>query len=122
MFTRVIDAILTFFGFGSRQRRGGSRIPLRYSLQLFDDRAAAVVAARGRGVAALVRGGRGYKWIIFACPCGCGQQIALSLMRSHLPHWSVEVRDNGAFTLHPSIDSTTCGAHFWVRDGTVTWC
>lgn len=122
MLSRVINVVLTFFGIGSRGRKGGHRHPQRYSLQFYDDRAKAVAAAKAPGVAALVRGGSGYKWIIFTCPCGCEQQIALSLMRSHLPRWSIEVRPNGTFTLHPSVDSTTCGSHFWVREGTVIWC
>lgn len=122
MLSRAINALLRFFGVGSRGGEGGHRYPQRYSLQFFDDRAKAVAAAKAPGVAALVRGGSGYKWIIFACPCGCGQQIALSIMRSHLPRWTIEVRTNGRFTLNPSVDSTTCGAHFWVREGTVIWC
>src|SRR5438876_618826 len=31
------------------------------------------------------------KWLRFRCPCGCGDVIALNLMKSHFPHWTAEV-------------------------------
>lgn len=61
------------------------------------------------------------KWVRFQCPCRCGETIALNLMSSHNPHWSVELHDDGTVTVHPSVDAKSCGSHFWVRRGKVQW-
>lgn len=61
------------------------------------------------------------KWLRFACPCSCGDVLALNLMRSRSPHWTVQQHDDGTLTVHPSVDSTTCGAHFWIRRNRIQW-
>jgi hypothetical protein len=61
------------------------------------------------------------KWLRFRCPCGCGDVIALNLMTSHFPHWSVEIHDDGTLTAHPSVDAKTCGSHFWIRHNLIEW-
>lgn len=60
------------------------------------------------------------KWISFKCPCGCGDIISLNLMESHYPVWSVSLNKKG-ITVYPSVDSTTCGSHFWIRDNQISW-
>lgn len=62
------------------------------------------------------------KWVKFICPCGCGQVIALNLMTSHYPRWTLSRDGVGRVTLSPSVHSTTCGAHFFVRSNSVEWC
>ena len=94
----------------------------RFKLLEFSDRASATSAAKQKGVAAVICSRKAKKWLLFTCPCGCNQQIALNLMQSHTPHWKLDIRTPTIFTVHPSIDSTTCGAHFWLRDGRVIWC
>lgn len=61
------------------------------------------------------------KWAYLMCPCGCGAQLALNLMPSHRPVWRIIVRTETDFTIFPSVDSTTCGAHFWLRSGRIMW-
>jgi hypothetical protein len=61
------------------------------------------------------------KWLRFSCPCRCGAVIALNLMKSHSPCWTVEVHADGTLTLHPSVDATTCGSHFWIRRNRIHW-
>ncbi|MHB1401825.1 MAG: DUF6527 family protein [Thiobacillus sp.] len=122
MIGQLLQSLAQLFGFRAAPPKQLQRKDLLYVVELFDDRAAASVAAKRTGVAALVRGDRGYKWMLFTCPCGCQQQIALNMMQSHAPRWRVDVRSRNLFTVHPSVDSTTCGAHFWLRDGRVTWC
>lgn len=63
-----------------------------------------------------------YKWAFFTCPCGCGELIALNLMKSAYPSWKVELSQKGLYTVSPSVDSQTCGAHFWIKNGQVIWC
>lgn len=61
------------------------------------------------------------KWLRFACPCGCGQIIALNLMASHYPRWQVQLHDDGSLTAVPSVDSRICGSHFWIRRSKIDW-
>ena len=49
------------------------------------------------------------KWLEFKCPCRCGETIALNLMKSHFPHWTVERLADDSLTVRPSIDSTNRG-------------
>jgi len=116
MFNKLINLIARFFGIQTKPRR------YRYDLKEFESRSDAIAAASNPGVAALVGGGKGYKWLIMQCPCGCNEELALNLMHSHKPFWRVEMRAGSQFSVHPSVDSTTCGAHFWIRDGEVIWC
>ena len=37
------------------------------------------------------------KWVKFTCPCGCKETIALNLMASHSPRWSVTVEQIGIY-------------------------
>lgn len=62
------------------------------------------------------------KWIVFACPCGHGHDIAVNLAPARRPAWRLTHGGQGP-TLHPSIDSLTAErrCHFWLRDGRVQW-
>jgi hypothetical protein len=129
MLRRLIARILRLFGHSSPDRSSGGvgvdqrvQKELRYSLATFEDRAQARSAAKRDGVAALVAPAGKQKWLILKCPCGCGQEIALNLMRSHSPRWHVNVTSAQQFNVHPSVDATSCGAHFWLRGGRVSWC
>lgn len=119
MFRRLLSAIAALVGFATQPAKTSGRT---YTLRSFDDRGTAAAAAQQGGVAALVRSADRNKWLLLQCPCGCGQQIALNLMQSHTPRWRVEMRSRARFSVHPSVDSTSCGAHFWLRDGRVIWC
>ena len=121
MLDRVVAAVRQFLGLGPTGP-AARRTAQRYTLAVFDDRSQASEAARRSGVAALVRSGTAHKWFICTCPCGCEQQIALNLMGSHSPRWRVHVKSAQSFSVHPSVISTTCGAHFWLRNGGVAWC
>ncbi len=70
----------------------------------------------------LVRKGDSPKWLKFACPCRCGEVIALNLMASYSPRWSVSQDPSGSISVSPSVDSTLCGAHFFIRGNGVEWC
>lgn len=62
------------------------------------------------------------KWAILQCPCGCSDTIDVNLMRSRNSVWRLSVV-NGKPTFHPSlwVPAEKCGAHFWIRDGKITW-
>jgi hypothetical protein len=97
------------------------RGPRRYRLETFSERSRAAIRAQQAGVIAVYRSAGTDKWCFFKCPCGCEQQVALNLMKSHRPVWRVE-RKKLAPSLYPSIDSTNCGAHYLVRNGRIVWC
>ena len=114
--------ILKLLGYRRGEPAAGDRRTAQYALKIFESRPAAREAAKRDGVAALVGTEGKPKWLILKCPCGCGQEIALNLMGSHLPRWRVEVGASQQFSVHPSVDATSCGAHFWLRNGKVNWC
>ena len=62
-----------------------------------------------------------YKWLKFKCPCGCGALISLNLMKSHFPRWTIKEFNKKNLTITPSVISTTCGSHFWIRKNKVIW-
>ena len=61
------------------------------------------------------------KWLRFACPCRCGDVLALNLMASHSPRWNVEIHPDQTVTVNPSVDATKCGSHFWIRKSGIEW-
>ena len=72
---------------------------------------------------ALVVDGAAPKWVVLNCPCGCQEQIRASLMRSHYPHWELQIEGDESVTLHPSLwRASGCGSHFFLRRGKVQWC
>lgn len=114
--TRAISAIGNWLRSLRRSPRSG-----RYRLEVFDERSRAAARAQQAGVIAVFRSAGTDKWCFFKCPCGCEQQIMLNLMRSHHPTWRV-VQEEAGPSVYPSVDSTTCDAHFLVRGGRVMWC
>jgi hypothetical protein len=61
-------------------------------------------------------------WVMFNCPCGCGEVISLPLQEPHKPRWSVYVDENGTPSLVPSIwRNTGCMSHFILRSGKIVW-
>jgi hypothetical protein len=67
-------------------------------------------------------GEKRHKWLVFACPCGCGDTIHVNLMTSRWPYWLHEIQV-GQISLFPSLwrPKGTCGSHFWVVDSAVHW-
>ena len=66
----------------------------------------------------------GEDWCIgMRCPCGCGQQLEMMLLKEVKPRWDARVNSRGQVSLHPSVWLRTgCRSHFWMREGKVIWC
>jgi hypothetical protein len=78
-------------------------------------------AIRDRVFYVVRHAGRNY-WVLFRCPCGCGEVVNLSLQRQHRPHWTLELKEGGA-TLYPSVwNADRCLAHYFVRRSGISWC
>jgi hypothetical protein len=69
----------------------------------------------------LVEAREGYlKWAHLSCP-RCGDHIQLPLAGSG--KWSVKIDLICRPTINPSIwEKDRCGAHFFIRKGTLLWC
>lgn len=56
------------------------------------------------------------------CPCGCGAEIDLSMVKDDSPSWSSSISAEGRITLHPSVWRTKgCRSHFILKEGSVSW-
>ena len=117
-----ITRLISFFSARDRDLVGRARKPLTYSTKIFSNRSLALQAISAGRVLAVVESEGNKKWALMRCPCGCGEDLALNLMRSHFPAWELIVNNAGQASLHPSVHATRCGAHFWVKNGTVNWC
>jgi len=65
-------------------------------------------------------------WAKFQCPCGCKEQIILSLSNQIKPSWNVSVNNvkgKTKVTLSPSVYLTgrKCQSHFYIRNNKVIW-
>jgi Family of unknown function (DUF6527) len=71
-----------------------------------------------------LQGKVGHEWLAgFACPCGCGDVIELTMIKTFSPRWNISIEDNGVVTLTPSINrSVGCKSHFFITRGLVKWC
>lgn len=65
-----------------------------------------------------------HRWYaVFACPCGCAENIHLSLIEGDRPCWRVTQDESGAISISPSIwRNRGCRSHFFVRKGDIFWC
>lgn len=62
-------------------------------------------------------------YLMMKCPCGCGADIDLSLLKGLKPRWSVEFNTKGTISITPSIwRKRGCKSHFFYKKGTVIWC
>lgn len=71
-----------------------------------------------------VVGEGGHLWFAsFSCPCGCGETIKVSLLKTGRPRWSVTEHWDGTVSLRPSVwRQRGCKSHFWLRRGKIHWC
>jgi len=66
--------------------------------------------------------GKSY-WVIFKCPCGCGEVITLPLIDTHDPFWEISRTIHNRPTIYPSVwQNKGCYSHFWIEDGKIEWC
>lgn len=100
-----------------RNRRRQHSFPVVVVVDSSNDPSSAINA----GKLVLVGTAEKPKWLRFRCPCRCGDVIAINLMASHSPRWAVELHADGTLTVFPSVDSTTCKSHFWIRRSKIIW-
>lgn len=60
--------------------------------------------------------------LVFKCPCGCGDDIWLNLLKGHTQQWRYRVKHNKV-TIRPSINRVVgCRSHFIITKGEIEWC
>ena len=67
-----------------------------------------------------------YGTAVFLCPCGCGQETAISIndeiWGKDVPHWDYKF-ENDKVSFSPSIlQRTLCKSHFFITNNKVRWC
>jgi len=56
------------------------------------------------------------------CPCGCGDELDLSLLPDDHPTWTFSTDRQGRASLRPSVwRHVGCRSHFFVTHGSVRW-
>jgi hypothetical protein len=74
------------------------------------------------GVIVIVGGVDWAKWVLMKCPCGCGEVLTLSLMKSFRPRWKLKVSKKNRITLSPSVwKKDGCRSHFYIRKSKLRW-
>ena len=65
-----------------------------------------------------------YEWyVVFTCPCGCGETIHLSLIEGDKPRWRLTDHGDDTVSVSPSVwRRRGCRSHFFVRRGRIDWC
>jgi len=72
-------------------------------------------ATENEGTLALVTNGRKTKWLLFRCPCGCGDLLRINVSRANHPCWRLRISRIGKVSIFPSIDRDSgCGSHFYL--------
>lgn len=53
------------------------------------------------------------RWLVMACPCGCGEEIRVNLDRRSGPAWRIYTSSRGELSVFPSVwRDSGCGSHF----------
>jgi hypothetical protein len=69
----------------------------------------------------IVKDGKEADTLIFKCPCGCGTDIYLNLLKDTRPNWNYYITKE-KITIVPSIWKTTgCQSHFYIEGGITIW-
>ena len=74
--------------------------------------------------AVYVLGEGAYLWfVVMRCPCGCGENLYMTLLPESNPRWQLTEHTNGTISLQPSIwRKVGCRSHFFLRRGRIEWC
>jgi hypothetical protein len=79
----------------------------------FENRAGASRVVKKPGDVALVERGCP-RWLVFACPCGCGEELPVNLDPRAGPAWRM-YRSTSGVSVYPSVwRDTDCESHFIV--------
>lgn len=63
------------------------------------------------------------RWVVLACPCGCGERLDVNLMTNRRPYWRLRHHRGATISLLPSlwVPEERCGSHFWIIRNRVVW-
>jgi hypothetical protein len=74
------------------------------------------------GVLYLVGEGSHLWFVGMRCPCGCGDNLTVSLVEDSGSFWSISIHRDRTVSIYPSVRRTLgCGSHFNIKRGRVIW-
>jgi len=86
--------------------------PLFVLKRTVQNRAEAAGILRSPGEGVLIERGRP-RWLLLACPCGCGEEIPINLDKQAGKAWRLYRDERHGISLYPSVwRDTHCGSHF----------
>lgn len=92
--------------------------PLRL-VKVVQSRGEAIGLLKVPGDAVLIERGRP-RWLLLACPCGCGDEIPINLDRRAAAAWRIYRNDKQGLSLYPSVwRDTGCESHFIIWRGQI---
>lgn len=95
---------------------GDSKLILK---KVVESRADTVGLLQKPGDAVLIERGKP-RWLIMACPCGCGEEIPVNLDSRAGPAWRIYRNQRTGVSLFPSVwRDTGCRSHFIVWRGEI---
>src|SRR6267378_4236509 len=60
------------------------------------------------------------RWLLLACPCGCGAELPINLDRRAGKAWRVYKHGTTTLSVYPSVwRDTDCGSHFIIWRGNI---
>jgi hypothetical protein len=87
--------------------------------KVVDNRAAAAGSLKMPGDAVLIERGTP-RWLLLACPCGCGAELPINLDRRAGKAWRLYKHGATALSVYPSVwRDTDCGSHFIIWRGNI---
>lgn len=95
------------------------RQPLLALKRVVENRAEAAGFLRSPGDAVLIERGRP-RWLLLACPCGCGEEIPINLDPKAGKAWRLYRDSRHGLSLYPSVwRDSHCGSHFIIWRSTI---
>lgn len=60
--------------------------------------------------------------LVFKCPCNCGAEIHLNLLKKAYPYWKYHITNKNKINISPSILRIVgCHSHFFIKNSKVVW-
>lgn len=70
----------------------------------------------------IIQDGNEAELLAFKCPCGCGADILLNLLKDASPKWSYKIDNMGKIYISPSVwRSVGCKSHFFLKEDKIIW-
>lgn len=70
----------------------------------------------------IIKDGKDAEALVFKCPCGCGENIYLNLLKDARPKWSYKITKKNGISIFPSVNRVVgCHSHFYLSNSRIDW-